>query len=67
MWRIRTVVLLAELNDLHVWQTDIGNTYLESMKKEKVYVIAGPEFVGQEGNIFVISRALYGLKSSGLR
>ncbi len=64
---VRTVVFLAELNNLLVWQTDIGNAYLESMTKEKVYVIAGPEFVGQEGNIFIISRALYGLKSSGLR
>ena len=64
---IRLVVFLAELNDLEVWQTDIGNAYLEAYTKEKVYIIAGPEFVGLEGHIFVIVRALYGLKTSRLR
>ena len=50
-----------------VWQTDVGNTYLEAKTKEKVYVIAGPEFGELEGHIFIINKALYGLKRSGLR
>ena len=61
------VTFLAKLNDLKIWQTDVGNAYLEAETKEKVYVIAGSEFGEQEGNILVIKRALYGLKSSGLR
>ena len=65
---MRIVVFLAELNGLELWQTDVGNAYLEAMTKEKVYVIAVPEF-GKEmqGLLLVIRRAIYGLKTSGLR
>ena len=61
------VIFLAELNNLEVWGADIGNTYLEARTKEKLYVVAGPEFEELEGHILVIYKALYGLKSSGLR
>ena len=64
---VRFTVFLAELNDLKVYQTDVGNAYLEAFTKEKVYVIAGPEFAEIQGHVLIISRALYGLKSSGLR
>ena len=64
---IRILTFLAELNGLEFWSTDIGNAYLESYTKEKVYIIAGPEFGEREGHVLLISRALYGLKSSGLR
>jgi Reverse transcriptase (RNA-dependent DNA polymerase) len=62
------VVFIAELNGLEVWCTDVGNAYLESYTKEKVYIIGGPEFTpfGWEGHVLFIDRALYGLKSSGL-
>jgi len=50
-----------------VWATDIGNAYLESYTQEKVCIIAGPEFGGKQGHTLVIGKALYGLKSSGLR
>ena len=56
---IRIVTFIAELNDLKVWQTDIGNAYLEAYTNEKVYVIAGPEFGELKGHIFVIRKALY--------
>ena len=46
--------------------TDIGNAYLEAYTSEKVYVIAGPEFGDLEGHIFVIRKALYGLKTIAL-
>ena len=46
---------------------DIGNAYLEFVTKEKVYIIAGPEFGDREGHTLIIRKALYGLKSSGLR
>ena len=64
---IRIITFLAELNNLECWATDIGNAYLESYTQEKVYVIAGPEFGDREGHTLIISKALYGLKSSGLR
>jgi len=41
---IRLLTFVAELNDLEVWATDIGNAYLESYTQEKVYIIAGPNF-----------------------
>jgi len=40
---------------------------LETCTKEKVYIIAGPEFGDREGHVLIISKALYGLHSSGLR
>ena len=62
---IRTVAFLAELNDLELWGTDVGNAYLESWTKEKVCFVAGPEFGELEGHLLVIQKAQYGLKSSG--
>ena len=64
---IRMLVFLSELNGLKTWATDIGNAYLEAVTCEKVYIIAGPEFKEREGHILVIYKALYGLRTSGLR
>jgi Reverse transcriptase (RNA-dependent DNA polymerase) len=64
---VRLVAFLAELNGLQTWSTGVENAYLESFTKEKVYIIAGPEFGDRQGHTFVIVKALYGLKSSGLR
>ena len=41
---------LAEHNEMGIWATDIGNAYLESFTKEKVYMRAGPEFGDREGH-----------------
>ena len=64
---IRLVTFLAELNKLPLWGADIGNAYLEAPTKEKVFIVAGPEFGELEGHILVINKALYGLRSSGVR
>ena len=61
------VIFLAKLNNLEVWGADIGNAYLEAKTKEKLYIVAGPEFEELERHILAIYKALYGLKSSGLR
>jgi len=66
LWGLHLLVFLAELNDLNVWATDIGNAYLEAETQEKVYIIAGPEFGELEGHTLIIFKALYGLKTSGL-
>jgi Reverse transcriptase (RNA-dependent DNA polymerase) len=63
----RLILFLAELNELQLWATDIGNAYLEAYTSKKVYIIAGPKFGDNEGHILVISKALYGLRSSGAR
>ena len=64
---IRLVTFLAELNLLSTWTTDIENAYLEAKTKEKVYIVAGPEFNELENHLLIINKALYGLQSSGLR
>jgi len=60
-------VFLAKLNGMVAHATDIGNAYLEATTKEKVCIKAGPEFGPLEGHLLIIFKALYGLRSSGLR
>jgi hypothetical protein len=60
-------VFLAELNSLKLLGADIGNAYLEAKTQEKVFVVAGPEFGDLAGHILIVNKALYGLRSSGLR
>jgi len=62
---IRIVSFLAELNNLQLWSTDVGNAYLESYTKEKIVFQAGPEFGELQGHLLKIVKALYGLISSG--
>ena len=64
---LKLVIFLGKLNNPELWRADIGNTYLEAPTEEKLYIIAGPEFVDWEGYILTFSKALYGLKSSGKR
>ena len=47
-------------------QGEIRNAYLKSYTQEKVYFVAGPEFGQDAGRTFIIDKALYGLRSSGL-
>ena len=62
---IRAITFLAELNNLELWGTDVGNAYLESYTKEKICFIAGDEFGEMSGHTMVIIKALYGLRGSG--
>jgi hypothetical protein len=64
---LRICVFLAELNNLQVHAANVGNAYLEAETKEKVYIIGGPGFGELEGHTLIIHKALYGLRSSGLR
>ena len=64
---IRMITFLAELNELELWGTDIGNAYLESYTNEKICFVAGGEFGEYAGHTFIIKKAQYGLKSSGKR
>ena len=51
---------------MEVWGADIGNAYLEATMKEKIYILASPNLRNYKA-ILVVHKALYGLKSSGLR
>ena len=62
---VRIAFMIASLNDLNVVSCDIGNAYLNAECREKLWTIAGSEFGSEEGSVMIISRALYGLKSSG--
>ena len=44
---------LGELNGSKAWSTDIGNAHLEMHTKEKVHIVAGPEFGDCEGHVLV--------------
>ena len=64
---LRMIIFLAELNGLELYCADVGNAYLEAETREKVYIVAGPGFGELQGHTLVIFKALYGLRSSGLR
>jgi len=48
-----------------VKSADIGNAYLNAPNREKVWTVARPEFGEDQGTIYLITRALYGLKGAG--
>ena len=62
---VRLFFLIAALNGLDVASCDIEGAYLNADCREKVFIIAGPEFGSEQGSIMVVRKALYGLKSSG--
>ena len=64
---VRTVMFLSELNELQLCAADIGNAYLESRTREKLAVIAGPEFEELQGHTLVVFKALYGTRTGGNR
>ena len=41
---LRIMLFIAELNYLKILTIDYGNLYLEARTRDKVYIIAGPEF-----------------------
>ena len=64
---VRLAMFLAQHNDLDILATDVGNAYLHGVTREKVYIIAGPEFSEHEGKVLIIIKSLYGLVSSAAR
>ena len=62
---VRICLTLAALSDLKVLSCDIQNAFLTAPNKEKVYIIAGPEFGAEASQIMIVTRALYGLRSAG--
>ena len=63
---VRLALLVAALNDLDVFSCDIGNAYLNAKCREKIWFVAGLECgKSMQGKVMRLTRALYGLKSSG--
>ena len=62
---VRIALTIAALNDLKVMACDIQNAYLTADCREKIWTKAGPEFGSEVGTLFLVKKALYGLKSAG--
>ena len=41
---LRLAMFLAELNNLQLWRVEVGSAYLQELTKEKLDIVAGPEF-----------------------
>ena len=52
---------------MEVCAADISTAFLYGRTREKVYVIAGPEFGEHAGKRMIIGGGLYGLKTSAAR
>ena len=62
---VRIILMIAALNDLDIEGADIENAYLTAPCREKVWLRGGIEFGDLEGEVLIVEKALYGLKSSG--
>jgi hypothetical protein len=62
---VRIAFLLATLNELQILSCDIGNAYLNAPCREKIWFQAGRECGEDIGKVMIITRALYGLRTSG--
>ena len=62
---VRIALTIAALNDLKIMACDIQNAYLTADCRERIWTRAGPEFGSEAGTIFLVKKALYGLKSAG--
>jgi len=65
---VRLTMFIAEMNHLQLRAADIGNVYLHATTRERVFIVAGPEFSPKfEGRMLLIMKSLYDLKSSAAR
>ena len=62
---VKLLLLIAAANDLKVEGGDVENVCLNAKCREKVWIIAGPEFDDKSGMKILIQKALCGLKTSG--
>jgi len=64
---VRIAFVASTLTQLQIIAADIGSAYIQALTGEKVFTVAGPEWaiLGMEGQVLIVHKALYGLKSSG--
>jgi len=61
---VKILFVVAALKKFKVIAADVASAYVQSLTGELVYAIAGQEFGPWQGNILIIVKALYELKSS---
>ena len=66
-YSVHIMFLVTALNNLDVKMSDIGNAYLNAETRERIWFTAGQEWRSRAGYEVIIVRALYGLKSSGVK
>jgi hypothetical protein len=65
---VRLAFSLAAMQGLDVCAADIATAFLYGKTREKVYIIAGPEFGPElEGRKLIVDGGLYGLRTSAAR
>jgi len=64
---VRTVLFLAELNELQLCAADIAQAHLEANAREKLAIVGGPEYGELSGHSLILINALYGARTSGNR
>ena len=64
---IKVCFLIGDLHELAVCVGEIGSVFLQGLTREKIYIIAGPELGPLAGQILIVYKALYGLKTSAAR
>ena len=52
------------MNNLDLQAVDIQNAFVTAPNLEKCCMIIEPEFLDEEGKVFIIRHTLYGLKSA---
>ncbi len=62
---VRIAPTIVAPNDLDTLTCDTQNACLTADCREKVWILAGPEFGSEAGQNMLVKKALHGLKSSG--
>ena len=61
---VKPAFLITGLNNIDICAWNIGNSYLNSPCREKLWTEAGSEFGSEKGYVLLIGRDIYGMKSS---
>ena len=65
---VRIMFLLATIGKLQLWAADIGNAFLNGLTRDKLYIVAGPEFGKErEGKELILYKSMYGARASCAR
>ena len=64
---VRLAFQIAAMNGLDVCAADVSTAFLYGKSREKVYIIAGPEFGELQGKTLIVDKGIYGLRSSAAR
>ena len=62
---VRLAFLISGLNDLNVLAGDVANAYLNAKCRDEIWFEGGVETVEDRGKGLIVTRALYGIESSG--